>query len=208
MADTKTTNLTAYTTPLADDVIPIVDVTNSTLKKITYQNIIAPTNMRNYSTSNQGAGFASDTYVTGSNITLPANLPDAGTAYELVIGGSKTAAGTATPIVYLRFGTNGTTADTAICTFTFSAGTAATDTFTLTVRGLFRTVGSGTSAVVQGLASLQSQPTTGTSLLLKSVLSTSSGFDSTVANSILGVSINAGTSASWTLNYVRAVLIP
>lgn len=161
---------------------------------------------RNWSTAAQGAGFSSDTYVTGSFIVFP-QAPSVGVVYECVIAGSKTAAGTATPIIQLRGGSGGTTSDASLCSFTFSAGTAATDQFTISVRGLFRTVGSGTSAVVQGVCSVESQPTTGFSSLLKTVLTTSSGFDSTTAGLGLGVSINGGASASWTLQYVHAQLI-
>lgn len=39
MADAKITALTAYTTPIATDVLPIVDVTNSITKKITYSDL-------------------------------------------------------------------------------------------------------------------------------------------------------------------------
>ena len=39
MANLKITELTAYTTPISTDVLPIVDVTTSTTKKITYANL-------------------------------------------------------------------------------------------------------------------------------------------------------------------------
>lgn len=37
---TKISNLTAYTTPLAADVLPIVDTANATTKKISYANLL------------------------------------------------------------------------------------------------------------------------------------------------------------------------
>ncbi len=37
-------------------------------------------------------------------------------------------------------------------------------------------------------------------------IATSGGFDSTVSNSILGLSVNGGTSASWTVQLVQASL--
>ena len=160
----------------------------------------------NNSTANQGAGFNADTYVAGSNILIPAQRPRAGTIFTCEISGSKTAAGTATPIVYLRYGINATTADTAICTHTFSAGTAATDQFRLRIRALYRTAGSGTSAVVQSHCEAISQPTTGFSSLLKGIWVTSAGHDSTTANTYLGVSINGGASAAWTIYQVIAKL--
>lgn len=154
-----------------------------------------------FSTAAQGAGFAADTYLTGSFIVLPTTLK-VGTQYRCRFSVSKTGAGTATPILQLRSGTAGTTADTSRCSFTFSAGSAATDVGWFEVYGFFRTVGSGTNAVLQGTCNLTSQATTGFSTLLKSVQTTSSGFDSTTAGLGLGVSVNGGTSASWTVQQV------
>ena len=47
--------------------------------------------IRNYATAAQGAGFASDTYVVGSNITVPASLTSqVGTQYRCKISLAKT----------------------------------------------------------------------------------------------------------------------
>ena len=147
--------------------------------------------------------------MTGSNISVPSGCPDVGTTYRLIFDVVKTAAGTATPIINVRFGTNGTTADAAILTFTFGAGTAAADTGRFEVLALFRTVGSGTSAVLVGNATLVSNlTTTGLSNAVKAKQVTSSGFDSTTSNAIIGASYNGGTSASHTVQLVRAELIP
>ena len=165
-------------------------------------------NQYNQSTAAQGAGFATDTYLTGSSIAIPASSLKAGTRYHLIFNVSKTAAGTATPTLNVRFGTNGTTADTARCAITFTAQTAATDTGTFEVWTTFRTVGSGTSAVLQCVGQRRHQLTT-TGLgnnIAQTVTVTSGGFDSTVANSIIGVSVNGGTSAAWTVQLVQAEL--
>jgi hypothetical protein len=162
--------------------------------------------MFNTSVAAQGPGFATDTYLTGSFIVLPAP-PKIGTKYKLRFDVSKTAAGTATPIVQVRVGTAGTTSDTSRNSFTFSAGTAATDVGTFEVVVAFRSVGSGTSAVLQGRCSLTSQATTGISSLIKNVQTTSGGFDSTVAGLGIGVSVNGGTSAAWTVQLVEAELL-
>ena len=163
----------------------------------------------NQSVAQQGAGFATDTYLTGSSIAIPSGALKAGTRYHLIFDVSKTAAGTATPVITIRFGTNGTTADTARLTFTFLAQTAAADIGTFEIWVTVRSVGSGTSAVLQGTAQcrhrlsttgLQNQP--GTTLQI-----TSGGFDSTVANSIIGASVNAGASAAWTVQLVQAELL-
>jgi len=163
--------------------------------------------LTNKSTSQQGAGFAADTYLAGSNILVPAGSPVVGSLYVCTFDMTKTAAGVATPIVTLRIGTAGTTSDTGRCTFTFSAGTAAVDTGVFTVMADFRTVGSGTSAVLQGRCNLDSNPTTGISSLIHGVVATSSGFDSTPAGSIIGVSFNGGTSFSGTVQLVEASLV-
>jgi hypothetical protein len=162
--------------------------------------------LQNRSVAAQGAGFASDTYLTGSSILIPNGLPKVGTKYQCRFAVSKTAAGTATPIIQIRIGTAGSTADTSRCSFTFGAGTAVADTGAFVATGVFRTVGSGTSAVLQGLCQLDALATTGFSSTSKSVLATSGGFDSTVANSIIGLSVNGGTSASWTVQLVDAEL--
>lgn len=157
----------------------------------------------NSSNAAQGPGFATDTYLTGSNIRLDAlGAPVIGTKYRCVFSVSKTAAGTATPIIQVRIGTAGAVGDTSRLSFTFSSGTAATDVGLFEVRAMFRAVGA--SAILQGMCSLISQPTTGFSSLIKHVQTTSSTFDSGVADLIIGVSVNGGTSASWTVQQVFA----
>jgi hypothetical protein len=166
---------------------------------------MAVSTLYNASTAAQGPGFAADTYLIGSFILFP-TTPKVGTKYKLRFDVAKTAAGTATPIVQVRVGTAGSTADTSRNSFTFSAGTAAVDNGCFEVVVVFRAVGSGTSAVLQGRCSLTSQPTTGISSLIKNVQTTSGGFDSTVAGLGIGVSVNGGTSAAWTVQLVEAEL--
>jgi hypothetical protein len=159
--------------------------------------------------SQGGAGiFSADTYLVGSSIAIPSASLKVGTRYHLIFDVSKTAAGTATPIIYVRFGTNGSTGDTARLTFTFLAGTAAADIGTFELWVTFRTVGSGTSTVMQGTAQCRHRLSiTGLQNLVCTTLQvTSAGFDSTVANSIIGVSVNGGTSAVWTVQLVQAEL--
>lgn len=163
-----------------------------------------PKFLYNASTTSQGPGFATDTYATGSFIVFP-TPPKVGSTYTCLISVSKTAAGTATPILTVRVGTAGTTSDTGRGTHTFSAGTAATDVGMFEIIAVFRSVGSGTSAVLQSHCRLVSQPTTGFSSLLKGTQATSGGFDSTTAGLGIGVSVNGGTSASWTVQLVEAI---
>lgn len=160
---------------------------------------------RNFSVASV-TGFAADTYLSGSYIRFPAP-PKAGTVYRLLFDVSKTAAGTATPIITVRVGTAGATTDAAILTFTFGAGTAAADNGTVEVYVMFRTVGSGTGAVVVGAVSMiTNQTSTGLSTSVKERTVISSGFDSTVSGLGIGVSYNGGASASHTVNLVSAEL--
>lgn len=160
----------------------------------------------NGSVANQGAGFSSDTYLTGSNISIPNSSLKIGTFYKCRFRLTKTNAGTATPIINLRIGTNGSTADTARCTFTFTAGTAAADDGIFEVYATFDTVGSGTSAVLRGTArcthKLSVTGITGTAAVSETEHAVSSGFNSTTSNSIIGLSVNGGASASWTVQHV------
>lgn len=157
-----------------------------------------------HSTASQSATFATDIYVTGSFVVFPA-APKVGTRYRCIVAMTKSAAGTAASISQVRIGTAGTTADTSRSgNMTLSAGTAATDWGLWQFDVLFRSVGSGTSAVVACSLTLISQPTTGFSSLLKGFQVVSAGFDSTVAGLGIGVSINGGASASWTAQQVQA----
>lgn len=207
MADTKTSALPSYSAPIGADSTPIVDSANSTLKQMT----LAAQHFSYFSqsVSAQGAGFATDTYLVGSSIALPAGSPYVGSTYHCVFDVAKTAAGTATPIITLRIGTAGSTADAAICTFTFTAGTAAVDVGTIEVWATFRTVGSGTSAVLQGRAQIKHNLSiTGLVNLVSPTLQvTSAGFNSTTASTIIGLSVNGGLSAAWTVQLVRSELI-
>jgi hypothetical protein len=165
----------------------------------------------NASTAQQ-TGFSTDTYVAGSGITIPSGSLQAKSKYRLRFAVTKTAAGTAALVVTVRFGTNGSTADTARLTFTSpTVQTAAIDTVVFDLTVVFRTVGSGTSAVISGALSATKNTTNqnqghwnGPTLSLQAV---SAGFDSTVANSIIGVSYNGGTSYSGTCELVEAELI-
>lgn len=168
---------------------------------------VAPV-MTNSSTANQ-TGFAVDTYLSGSSIAVPAGLVRVGTIYRLRFDMVKTAAGAATPILSIRFGTTGTVADTARLTFTWAVGTAAIDTGLVEVWAHLRTVGAGTSAVLVGIGKIEHAlaatglTTTGAAGSAQ-LMVTSGGFDSTVVNSIIGASFNGGALFAGTNVLVQA----
>jgi len=166
----------------------------------------SPVIVYNQSTAAQGAGFATDTYLTGSSVLIPASSLKIGTRYHLVFDVSKSAAGIAAPVITVRFGTNGTISDAARLTFTFTAQTAVADIGTLELWITCRAVGS--SAILQGCAQLRHRLSiTGLGNQPGTTLQVTSGtFDSTIANSVIGVSVNGGASAAWTVQLVQAKL--
>jgi hypothetical protein len=203
-------SLTAASSLADADTLPIVN--GGSTKKVDLSALTAYFEQRgrqnNASVANQGAGFATDTYLTGSYVTIPANRLQAKSKYRLRFFMSKTGAGTATPILTVRLGTAGTTADTARATITHTAQTAVADTGVYELEVTFRTVGSGTSAVIAAGGVLDhTLAATGLSVSNTAIATAvSAGFDSTVAGLGIGVSLNAGTSAAWTVQIVNAEL--
>jgi hypothetical protein len=161
----------------------------------------------NVSTSTPAAGFAADTYLAGSGLTVPAGKIKAGTIYRCKFNVAKTNAGTQTPIITVRVGTAGTIADTARATLTFLAQTAVVDDGIFEVDCVFRAAGA--SAIIQALGELRHRlTTTGLSNggANTTALNTGSSFDVTTATKI-GISVNGGTSAAWTITLVSAELL-
>lgn len=151
----------------------------------------------------QQTGFASDTYVTNSGLIIPSKSMQAGMFWEWIMVLTKTAAGTAAPIWQVRTGINQTTADTSRLSITTAAQTAAVDTALVRILMTCRSV--GVSGVIQGLIHIQHNlAATGfanTPAGFNLVEGTSAGFDNTaMGGQFIGLSINGGTSAVWTMN--------
>lgn len=154
-------------------------------------------------------GFAADTYLVGSAVPVPPAGLVNGMRYTCKFDMVKTAAGTATPTVIVRIGTLGTTADAAILTFTFAAGTAAVDTGTFEVNAHFRLAGS--AAVLMGVCecrhALAATGLVSTGASGQGQISVvSSAFDATPSNTFIGVSFNGGASFAGTNTLVEAEL--
>jgi len=213
MPDTKPSAFPSLTLPSAATDQYIVIPSGGSASKITLaglqQSLGGP--YRNASTSTVSAGYAADTYMAGSAVTVPAGAWKVGSQYSCAFDMTKTGAGTATPIFIIRMGTLGTTADANILQINFSAGTANADGGLIQVWCVFRTVGSGTSAVLQGsiqithglaATGLTSQGASGSALSV----GTSAGFNSTT-QTIIGVSFLGGASFSGTNTMVQATVI-
>jgi hypothetical protein len=155
----------------------------------------------NASTAAQGPGFATDTYVTGSNFLIDGRIK-AASWFLWTICMSKTAASTAAPTFNVRVGTAGAVGDTSRCLFTGPVQSAVADTAIMRIIAKFNAVGA--SAVIQGELEMQHNlaatgfATTGPAGLLQ-ISTTGSSFDSTPAGSIIGLSMNGGASAAWTV---------
>lgn len=160
----------------------------------------------NASTADQTASGA-DTYITGSALTI-GGIIKAGTILRWRGTVTKTAAGTATPTFNVRFGTNGTTADTARHTFTGVAQTAATDTGLFEITVVIRSVQA--TATSHGVLDFRHFNTT-TGLANKAqvqlIQNTSATYDNTSASLIAGISINPGASGVWTFQQITAEAI-
>ena len=209
MAGTKISALAAGIVPVAADVFPSVQ--SAATVRVTASQIrqYIGAGLSNGSAASVSAGYAADTYLAGSSITIPvAGAWKVGTLYSCVFDMTKTNVGTAAFTVTVRMGTLGTTGDASVLSLAFAAGTAAVDTGLFELLVNFRTVGSGTSAVIQGAiqcthhlaaTGLITTGASGTGI----ILGTSAGFNSTT-QTILGISVNGGASFSGTNTLVQA----
>ncbi|WP_374333026.1 DUF2793 domain-containing protein [Aestuariivirga sp.] len=154
----------------------------------------------------QGPGFAADTYLAGSNIAIPVGRLKAGTRYVLSFDAAKTAAGTAGAILTLRLGATGSLGDAALAALTFPVQTAVADDGRFSLEVTFRSAGA--AAVVQAVAALtHSLSATGLANVAGPVRrATSAAFDATLAAAQIGVSVNGGAAAAWTVSLVQARL--
>lgn len=163
--------------------------------------------LKNWNASDVVAN-AADTYLTGSALAIPAHGLQAGTVFKWRFAATKTAAGIATPVWTVRVGTNGTTADTARITLTGVAQTAAVDAAFIELTAILRTIGA--SGVMAGILCMNHHAgatgfaNSGNGNVLQA---TSAGFDTTVANLIVGVSVNPGAAGVWTHQIVKAELL-
>ena len=151
-------------------------------------------------TTSQIAAHSADTYYLGLNV---GNRVQAGSWFRWTFGATKGAAGTTAPTFIIRYGTAGSTADTARVTMT-GAQTAVADSGLFQVDATFRATGA--SAVLQGRTWIDNfaSATTGfkTTAATTLIEATSGTFDSTPANSIIGLSVNPGASGAWVVNLV------
>jgi hypothetical protein len=209
MADILLDTQAASTTPASGQMVLFPEAVG---KKFSYKDdagrtyTLGASGIKNYSVATQ-SGFATDTYVTGSNILIPTSLSaQVGTTYKCSVSLSKTAAGVAPPTAIIRVGTAGTIADTTVITFTGAAQTAAVDVGTLEVWATWRTVGA--TGVLQGTFSLVHNLANNVGLSGTNVIEvTSASFNTLTTSLYMGLSLNYGASASVTVTQVESSLL-
>lgn len=161
---------------------------------------------RNYSTAAQtDIDGAADTYVTGSNIQIPPDGMIAGQVYHWRMAVTKTAAGTAAAVYTVRIGTAGAVGDTSRLALTATvAQTAAASGGIISIDVVVNGVAAATTGIIAGGVGVAASVGLGSG-----VGAVSSAFDNTALGSAttpnyIGISINPGASADWTVHSVYA----
>lgn len=142
-----------------------------------------------------------DTYILGSNMTIGGRLKIS-SVMKWNISLSKTGAGTATTIFTVRFGTAGAIADTARCTLTGPAQSAAVDNADIEIYAVVWTAGA--SGIVRAQSSIAHSAAVAAGFGEFFVGVTSAAFDLTVSGLQVGLSCTPGTSGAWTINALKA----
>jgi len=207
VSDILIDNQTVPSTPAAGKTILFSETGG---KRLTYKDdsgktYTIPGSIRNWNTADVVAN-AADTYLTGSGLVVPTGLLlQVGTIVKWTLYMTKTAAGTAAPIWIIRVGTAGTTADAARVTFTQVAlQTGVVDTGIVEIIAILRNVGAA-GVLAGGLVMTHVLATTGFSTLNTNVMQvTSAGFDTTVAGTTIGLSVNPGSLGVWTHQVIAA----
>jgi hypothetical protein len=144
------------------------------------------------------------TYITGSQIAIPATGLQVGTILHWQFDMTKTAAGTATSTIDIAFGTAGTTADTAQVSFTKPAGTAAADEGWVTVECNIKTINASTGVAIGEFTLIHNLSATGHAQIPCVVVNTTSGSFNTVSPTFAGLCITTGASDAITINQCSA----
>ena len=199
-------------TSAGDSCTVIVD-SGDNVKVIQYERAsqLQLSNPSNASTAAQALTAATSTYLTGSALAVPTSKLRVGSIFRWHLILTKSAAGTVKTDFFVRCGTAGTTSDTAILTFNaLPVGTAVTDeawvTIVVTCRGPLTSSGVFAGSIFVGHAGNPVGTYTAgfitTTTYFKRL--TSSTFDVTTANLILGISCTSGTSVVPTFEQVTA----
>ena len=145
------------------------------------------------------------TQIAGTQLLVPASGLKVGARIRFVLSVVKTAAGTASAVFDIAFGTTGLVADTARVSFTKTAGTAAVDAGKIVIEAVVRSVGS--SGIVVGSFQLTHDlAVTGLTVLPNTKVVVSSGFDNDGQELFISLNATLGASDAYTFDLVEASL--
>ncbi len=163
------------------------------------------TNPNNFSTAAQTPTAATLTQLTGSSITVPSGKLRIGTMFQWTFDIVKTAAGTATSAYHVRVGTNNSTADAAVLTFTKPAGTAVVDTGRIVIEAIVRGPLSASCIMAGTFQLVHNLQITGHAVIPGVVVNVvSAAFDATVAGLFVSLSCTTGASDAITTQAMQA----
>lgn len=158
----------------------------------------------NYSVASQSPAATTRTYITGSALRVPVNKLQVGSCFRWTFNVTKTAAGTASSTYAICVGTAGTTADTDRVSFTKPAGSADADEGKITIEAVVRSIGA-TGVMVGEFTLVHNLASTGHATIPCVVANTvSAGFDMTVANLFVGLTVTSGASDALTIQMVQS----
>lgn len=209
MADSKTSALTLDATITGTEELFVND--GGVSKKITTRGIAAYVGDalgNQYFGTAQALTASATTYLSGSGITIPTGERVKNTSYfRWKFQMHKTAAGTVANSILVKWGTLGTNSDATLATLALPVGTAVADEAVFEVAAFFRSIGAGTAAVVVAEARMyHNLAATGWATISSVVVAAvvSSGFNSDVNLSIIGLAMTLGASYVVTMTSMSA----
>lgn len=204
MADILLDTQSTSATPAAGQAVLLFNNTTKSLQSKNDAGLVRSYGFVNFSTTSQAPAAATRTYLSGSNITVPAGALQVGSAFRWTFDMTKTGAGTAASTFDIAFGTAGTTADTARVSFTKPAGTAVADAGRVIITAVCRGP-VGASGVVAGQFNMtHNLAATGHALIpVVDVTTVSAAFDITTPTNI-GVCMTSGSLDAITIQLLFA----
>lgn len=203
MADILLDVQSVASTPSAGQAVLAVNTTTKRLQVVDDAGFKRTLGYKNFSTTSQVITTAR-TYITGSNILIPAGALQVGTIFRWTFDITKTGAGTAASTYDIAFGTAGTTADTARVSFTKPAGTAVIDAGQVVITAVVRGPLSASGVVAGHFNMTHNLASTGHAIIpVVDVTTVSGAFDVTAPTNI-GLCLTGGASDNVTIQLVVA----
>lgn len=204
MADILLDAQSAAPTPAAGQAVIAVNNTTKRIQTVDDAGFKRTLGFVNFSTASQAPAAATRTYITGSNIAIPAGALQVGSCFRWTFDITKTGAGTAASTFDIAFGVLGTTGDTARVSFTKPAGTAVADTGQVVITAVCRGP-VGASGVVAGHFNMNHNlAATGHALIpVVDVTTVSAAFDILTPTNV-GVCVTTGASDAITIQLCLA----